>query len=104
MTRSTIIFGLASLLTIARPLVAQDIPDNRDTTPHSIRFVTVQDNVKLEVLDWGGSGRPIILIPGGNSTAHEFDKFAPKLTDSYHVYGNTRRGSAGPKIGNCWIG
>jgi hypothetical protein len=60
--------------------------------PHSIRFVTVQDNVKLEVLDWGGSGRPVILLHGGNSTAHEFDQFAPKLTGSYHVYGITRRG------------
>lgn len=92
MTRSTIIVALASLLTIARPLVAQDAPDNHDATPHSIRFMTVQDNVKLEVLDWGGSGRPMILLHGGNSTAHEFDKFAPKLTGSYHVYGITRRG------------
>jgi non-heme chloroperoxidase len=92
MTRSTIIVGLASLLTVARPLVAQKIPDNRDTTPHSIRFVTVQEDVKLEVLDWGGSGRPVILLHGGNSTAHEFDKFAPKLIGSYHVYGITRRG------------
>jgi len=38
MTRSTIIVGLASLLTIARPLIAQDTPDNRDTTPHSTTF------------------------------------------------------------------
>lgn len=92
MTRLTSIVALASLLTIARPLVAQDIPDNHDATPHSIRFVTVQDNVKLEVLDWGGSGPPMILLHGGNSTAHEFDKFAPKLTGSHHVYGITRRG------------
>lgn len=91
MTRLTIIVALASL-TIACALVAQDIPDNRDATPHSIRFVTVQDNVKLEVLDWGGSGRPMILLHGGNSTSHEFDTFAPKLTGSYHVYGITRRG------------
>jgi non-heme chloroperoxidase len=92
MTPSTIIVRLVSLLTIACPLVAQDIPDNRDTTPHSVRFVTVQDNVKLEVLDWGGSGRPVILLHGGNKTAHDFDQFAPKLTGSYHVYGITRRG------------
>ena len=92
MTRLTIIVALASLLTIARPLVAQDTPNNQDATPHSIRFVTVQDNVKLEVLDWGGSGRPMILLHGGNRTAHDFDTFAPKLTGSYHVYGITRRG------------
>ena len=83
MTRSTIIVGLASLVTIARPLVPQVALDDRDTTPHSIRFVTVQEDVKLEVLDWGGSGRPLILLHGGNSTAHEFDKFAPKLIGSY---------------------
>ena|SRR5215472_5938741 len=78
MTRLTITVGLASLLTIARPLLAQDTLDHHDTTPHGIRFVTVQEDVKLEVLDWGGSGRPLILLHGGNSTAHEFDTFAPK--------------------------
>jgi len=46
----------------------------------------------LEVLDWGGSGRPIVLLAGGGNTAHVFDDFAPKLTAHYHVYGITRRG------------
>jgi len=31
-----------------------------DSSPHSVQFITVDDNVKLEVLDWGGSGRPLI--------------------------------------------
>jgi hypothetical protein len=91
MTRLTLLVGLASLLTIALPPVAQNLPDQPDTTPHSARFVTGEDNVKLEVLDWGGSGRPLTLLHGGNSTAHEFDQFAPKLSGSYHVYGITRR-------------
>jgi non-heme chloroperoxidase len=92
MSGLTIIIALGSLLNIARPPVAEEIPNDHDATPHSIRFVTVQDNVKLEVLDWGGSGRPMILLHGGNSTAHEFDTFALKLTGAYHVYGITRRG------------
>jgi pimeloyl-ACP methyl ester carboxylesterase len=46
----------------------------------------------LEVLDWGGSGRPLVLLAGGGDTAHVFDDFAPKLTANYHVYGITRRG------------
>jgi hypothetical protein len=29
-----------------------------DESPHTVQFVTVDRNVKLEVLDWGGSGRP----------------------------------------------
>jgi pimeloyl-ACP methyl ester carboxylesterase len=54
--------------------------------------VTVEKGVRLEVLDWGGSGRPLVLLAGGGNTAHVFDDFAPKLTVSFHVYGITRRG------------
>jgi non-heme chloroperoxidase len=64
----------------------------RDLSPHTVQFVTVDDNVKLEVLDWGGSGRPVVLLAGLGDTAHIFDEFAPKLTANYHVYGITRRG------------
>jgi non-heme chloroperoxidase len=60
------------------------------------QFVTVDriadKDVKLEVLDWGGSGRPLVLLTGLGNNAHVFDKFAPKLTPRYHVYGITRRG------------
>ena len=65
----------------------------RDRMSHTIRFVDVEDAVKLEVVDWGGSGRPLILLAGGNNHAHSFDKFAPRLTAMYHVYGISRRGS-----------
>ena len=65
----------------------------RDRTQHKIHFIEVDANVRLEVVDWGGSGRPVILLAGGNNHAHSFDKFAPKLTSSYRVYGINRRGS-----------
>jgi non-heme chloroperoxidase len=64
----------------------------RDSSPHKVQFVTVDTNVKLEVLDWGGSGRPIVMLAGLGNTAHVFDTFALKLTPTYHVYGITRRG------------
>jgi pimeloyl-ACP methyl ester carboxylesterase len=54
--------------------------------------VQVAPNVKLEVLGWGGTGRPVVLLTGLGGTAHDFDEFARKLTGSYHVYGITRRG------------
>ncbi len=63
-----------------------------DPTPHTIQFVMVDKDVQLEVLDWGGTGRPLILLSGLGDNAHRFDKFAPKLTGQYHVYGITRRG------------
>jgi pimeloyl-ACP methyl ester carboxylesterase len=59
------------------------------------RFVEVEKNVRLEVLDWGGSGRPVVLLAGLGDTAHVFDGFAAKLTSDYHVLGITRRGFGG---------
>lgn len=64
----------------------------RDSSPHTISFLTVDNGVKLEVLDWGGSGRPLVFLAGLGSTAHIFDKFAVKFTPAYHVYAITRRG------------
>lgn len=64
----------------------------RDPSPHSVQFVAVDQKVRLEVLDWGGTGRAVVLLAGGGNTAHIFDEFAPKLTTNYHVYGITRRG------------
>jgi pimeloyl-ACP methyl ester carboxylesterase len=59
---------------------------------HTVQFITVDTNVKLEVLDWGGSGRPVVFLTGLGNNAHIFDFFAPKFTPKYHVYGITRRG------------
>jgi non-heme chloroperoxidase len=69
---------------------------------HTVQFITVDNDVKLEVLDWGGSGRPLVLLTGLGGGAHVYDKFAPKLIASYHVYGITRRGfgaSSAPATG-----
>jgi len=67
-------------------------PEWRDPSPHTTRFVAVDEGVKLEVLDWGGTGRPLVLLAGGGDTAHVFDDFAQKLTPTFHVVGITRRG------------
>ena len=58
--------------------------------------------MRLEVLDWGGSGKPLVLLTGSGNTAHVFDDFAGKLTSFAHVYGITRRGfgaSSHPEFG-----
>src|SRR5208283_5386180 len=83
--------GFTLLVLLVVPLYSQQ-PVWKDSSPHSTRFVTVDNNVRLEVLDWGGSGRPLVLLAGGGDTAHVFDEFAPKLTASFHAYGITRRG------------
>jgi non-heme chloroperoxidase len=57
-----------------------------------VQFVTVDQGVRLEVLDWGGTGRPLIFLSGLGDDAHVFNNLAPKFTASFHVYGITRRG------------
>jgi len=63
-----------------------------DTYPQQ-QFVIVAPDVKLEVLDWGGSGRNLVLLPGGGNTAHVYASLAPKLAKQFHVFGITGRGS-----------
>jgi non-heme chloroperoxidase len=55
-------------------------------------MVEVEKGVRLQVLDWGGSGRAVVLLAGIGNTAHVFDDFAQRLAKSYRVYGITRRG------------
>jgi len=67
---------------------------DEDRSSHTVKFIQVDKDVLLEVLDWGGSGRPLVLLAGANTTAHIYDTFlVPKLIGKYHVYGITRRGS-----------
>lgn len=67
----------------------------KDPSPHRIRFVQVKPDVRLEVLDWGGRGKPLLFLTGLGDSAHMFDEFAPRFTDSFRVYGLTRRGYGG---------
>ena len=74
-----------------------------DVTPYKAeRFVRVAPGVKLEVLDWGGSGEVMVLLTGSGDNAHVFDYFAFQFTNFFHVIGITRRGwlpSSQPKNG-----
>jgi alpha-beta hydrolase superfamily lysophospholipase len=83
---------IALVVSFILPLHAQSGTPWKDPSPHAVRFVSVGDGVRLEVLDWGGSGRAVVLLAGGGDTAHVFDDFAPKLRTHNHVYGITRRG------------
>ena len=85
-------FHTRSQLELATPGTAWVI----DASPHKIQFITVESGVTLEVLDWGGTGRPLLLLAGLGDSAHAFDNFAPKLTARYHVFGLTRRGIGDP--------
>src|SRR5215472_11892506 len=90
----TLVRGLARLLSVvvSAAIYAQVPGAWQDPSTHRVQFVTVEARMTLEVLDWSVKGRPLVLLAGLGITAHVFDGFAEKLTDSYHVYGITRRG------------
>src|SRR5687767_15739605 len=82
----------AVIVAFALALQARQPVGWKDPSSHASRFVPVGQDLRLEVLDWGGTGRPLVLLAGGGDTAHVFDDFAPRLTSEFHVYGITRRG------------
>jgi non-heme chloroperoxidase len=71
---------------------AEGPPAWKDPSPHRARMVRVSPAVQLEVLDWGGAGRPLVLLAGSGHSAHVFDDIAPRMRGFAHVYGVTRRG------------
>jgi non-heme chloroperoxidase len=84
--------GGVVLLVLGSTFEARQPAAWKDSSSHTTRSVPAAPDVRLEVLDWGGVGRPLVLLAGGGDTAHVFDDFAPKLTTDFHVYGITRRG------------
>ena len=90
------LFGAAALLTLGAPTAVRATDHKpaacEDNTPHRIRMVRVAPGVELEVVDWGGTGKAMVLITGLGDNAHVYDQFAFQFTDFYHVVGITRRG------------
>jgi pimeloyl-ACP methyl ester carboxylesterase len=85
---------LCGLLGVVTPASPQQT-EWKDPSPHAVKRVTVDTDVQLEVLDWGGSGHALVLLAGGGDTAHVFDDLAPTLATRYRVVGVTRRGHPG---------
>ena len=84
--------ALVAMLALYCTAVQGQTPVVPDNSPHKVQFVPVENDVKLEVLDWGGDGPPLIFLAGLGDTAHVFDGFAPKFSAKHHVFGITRRG------------
>lgn len=67
-----------------------------DRSPHESSSIAVEQDVRLEVLDWrteANSDKPVlVLLPGLGATAHSFDTLAPRLAEHYGVVAITRRG------------
>ena len=42
-----------------------------------VHFVDVGDGVKIEVLDWGWNGTPVVLLAGSGNTGHVYEDLHP---------------------------
>lgn len=73
----------------------QPAPITTTTGPARVTQIVTAPGVSIEVLDWGGSGRPLVFLGGGGHTAREFEDFAPLFAGGYRVIGISRRGSGG---------
>lgn len=62
-----------------------------DRSAHTEGFVKV-NGIRLEYLDWGGTGEALILIHGSGDNPHAFDDMAPAFTDRFRVIAYARRG------------
>jgi non-heme chloroperoxidase len=102
--------GLVVAGAASRPCdaIAQGSPSAwTDPSRHQVAFVSVAPGVRLEVLDWGGSGPPLVFLSGLQDVAHGFDDFAPEFTGDHHVLAITRRGygaSSRPPSGYDLVG
>jgi pimeloyl-ACP methyl ester carboxylesterase len=76
----------ASRTSVAAPLDAWV-----DRSLHQSGFV-VANGVRLNYLDWGGTGPALVLVQGLADSPHVFDDLAPSLRDQFHVVAYARRG------------
>ena len=62
-----------------------------DTPPQPRSAFAQVNGVRLNYLDWGGSGPGLVFVHGLGDSPHAFDAIAPAFRDSFHVIAYARR-------------
>jgi hypothetical protein len=57
-----------------------------DPSPHRARFIAVGNNIKLEVLDWGGTGRPLVLLAVSQAIMAGMQKYTDIPVPALAIY------------------
>ncbi len=55
-------------------------------------YLTLPTSIRLHYLDWGGSGRPLVLLHGLASSCRIWDFTAPLLAEHFHTLALDQRG------------
>lgn len=82
---------VVALLTMCATAFAQSASDSIPPRRPISQFADV-NGVKLQYLDWGGTGEVLMFLTSLGGTAGDFQPLAVRLTDQFHVLGLTRRG------------
>ncbi len=83
----------SSLLDVALPALARRCGiDFTDAADPVRRECVAPDGVRLNYLDWGGGGEPIVFLHGGALTAHTWDLICIGLRDSHRCIALDLRG------------
>ena len=91
-TRLIKLAGISSALACAAAALAQPTPiSNAVALAPKDQFVKV-NGVRLNYLDWGGSGAALLFLTSLGGRASDFQPIAVHFTDRFHVLGLTRRG------------
>ena len=78
--------GLILTLTLALPP-----PGPAPVAVPTSRFAHV-NGIRINYLDWGGHGPPLVMVHGLGDSPHIFDDLARHLCSRFHVYAYARRG------------
>ena len=91
-TRLIRAFEILALFALPGACSSHEASERRARPAPFSRLIPIGPGVKLELVDWGGRGTPLVFLAGLGNTAHVFDTFAPQFRDQFHVVGITRRG------------
>ena len=84
-------YYLVNIVTILF-LFSCNLSNKKQQATYQTKFVSGSTNNKIEILDFGGTGQPILFLTGLGNSALVFVDFAPKFCDKFHVYAMSRRG------------
>ena len=76
---------------VPEPASAQGLAGFIDVSAHRSAFARV-NGVRLNYLDWGGDGPPLVMIHGLGDDPHVFDDLALLLRDRFRIVAYARRG------------
>jgi pimeloyl-ACP methyl ester carboxylesterase len=90
-TKRALLIATSAALALLTLAACRKVATWSDPSPHKNGFVTAS-GIRINYLDWGGSGPTLILIHGYGDNPHVFDDIAPAFTDRFRVIAYARRG------------